>query len=208
VLEPGDMLYLPPGVAHEGTAVGAECITCSIGFRAPSYRDLADPWLDALAEHAHDLPALRTQLGDPANRPTLHPARLPKAMIDTAHRRLKALKPARGHAVTALLALLSEPKPVVSFGAPARPLSIAQFRRSVMAKGLQLDLRTRLMYAAGRAGINGECLALEVAERAPIARLADRRELLPADCCRLSEAVVERLHGWYVDGWLHPGRRR
>lgn len=39
ILEPGDMLYLPPGVAHEGTALG-ECMTCSIGFRAPSAREL------------------------------------------------------------------------------------------------------------------------------------------------------------------------
>ena len=35
VLEPGDMLYLPPGVAHHGIAVG-ECMTFSIGFRAPT----------------------------------------------------------------------------------------------------------------------------------------------------------------------------
>jgi 50S ribosomal protein L16 3-hydroxylase len=34
VLEPGDMLYIPPGIAHWGIAEG-ECITCSIGFRAP-----------------------------------------------------------------------------------------------------------------------------------------------------------------------------
>lgn len=35
VLEPGDMLYLPPGIAHYGIAVDA-CMTCSIGFRAPT----------------------------------------------------------------------------------------------------------------------------------------------------------------------------
>ena len=35
ILEPGDILYLPPGVAHHGIAVDA-CLTCSIGFRAPS----------------------------------------------------------------------------------------------------------------------------------------------------------------------------
>jgi len=43
VLEPGDMLYLPPGVAHEGTAVG-ECITYSIGFRAPTHQELLEPF--------------------------------------------------------------------------------------------------------------------------------------------------------------------
>jgi len=45
LLEPGDMLYLPPGVAHYGVAQG-ECMTLSIGFRAPSHYDL----LSAFAE--------------------------------------------------------------------------------------------------------------------------------------------------------------
>ncbi len=39
LLNPGDMLYLPPGIAHHGIAM-SECITCSVGFRAPSQADL------------------------------------------------------------------------------------------------------------------------------------------------------------------------
>lgn len=45
VLEPGDMLYLPPALAHYGIAQG-ECMTYSIGFRAPSYSELAQSLLD------------------------------------------------------------------------------------------------------------------------------------------------------------------
>ena len=40
VLEPGDMLYVPPSVGHSGIAVGDDCMTCSVGFRAPSHRDI------------------------------------------------------------------------------------------------------------------------------------------------------------------------
>jgi 50S ribosomal protein L16 3-hydroxylase len=40
VLEPGDMLYIPPGIAHWGRAQGADCMTYSIGFRAPSHADI------------------------------------------------------------------------------------------------------------------------------------------------------------------------
>lgn len=47
VLEPGDMLYIPPGVAHWGIAEG-ESITYSVGFRAPSHADI-------LCELAHDV---------------------------------------------------------------------------------------------------------------------------------------------------------
>ncbi|MET5013169.1 cupin domain-containing protein, partial [Burkholderia pseudomallei] len=41
VLEPGDMLYLPPRWAHDGIAEGGECMTCSIGFRVPEATELA-----------------------------------------------------------------------------------------------------------------------------------------------------------------------
>ncbi len=40
VLEPGDMLYVPPRVGHSGVAVGDDCMTCSVGFRAPAHRDI------------------------------------------------------------------------------------------------------------------------------------------------------------------------
>lgn len=53
VVEPGDILYLPPGVAHHGVAQG-ECITLSVGFRAPSQLDLLYAFTDhvnATLEH-------------------------------------------------------------------------------------------------------------------------------------------------------------
>lgn len=54
-LEPGDMLYLPPGVPHDGTAVGP-CMTFSIGMRAPSLAemivDLAESVAEPLGEEA------------------------------------------------------------------------------------------------------------------------------------------------------------
>ncbi|MBV1687025.1 cupin domain-containing protein [Novosphingobium sp. G106] len=46
VLEPGDILYVPPGVAHNGVAVGDDCMTYSIGFRAPSRSELIAHWCD------------------------------------------------------------------------------------------------------------------------------------------------------------------
>lgn len=47
ILEPGDMLYLPPGVAHHGVAL-EDCITCSIGFRAPGHAELVADFADHL----------------------------------------------------------------------------------------------------------------------------------------------------------------
>jgi 50S ribosomal protein L16 3-hydroxylase len=48
ILEPGDILYVPPGIAHEGVAVGGDCMTYSIGFRAPSRADLIEHWSEHL----------------------------------------------------------------------------------------------------------------------------------------------------------------
>jgi 50S ribosomal protein L16 3-hydroxylase len=54
VLEPGDILYLPPRVAHNGLAVGDDCMTYSIGFRAPSRRDLVAAWCDEVLPDLSD----------------------------------------------------------------------------------------------------------------------------------------------------------
>ncbi len=53
VLEPGDMLYLPPRLAHFGTAVD-DCMTYSIGFRAPSAAEVLTHFTDFLAQFLSD----------------------------------------------------------------------------------------------------------------------------------------------------------
>ena len=53
ILEPGDVLYLPPGVAHWGTAEG-DCMTYSLGFRAPSQLELTSDWFQHLVSLARD----------------------------------------------------------------------------------------------------------------------------------------------------------
>jgi len=65
LLEPGDMLYLPPNIAHHGIAVG-ECMTCSVGFRAPSYRHMIGEYAETIAagidaEARYTDPELRMQ---------------------------------------------------------------------------------------------------------------------------------------------------
>ena len=46
ILNPGDILYLPPGIGHNGTALGDGCITCSVGFRAPSHNEILREYTD------------------------------------------------------------------------------------------------------------------------------------------------------------------
>lgn len=54
ILQPGDILYVPPRVAHNGVAVGDDCMTYSIGFRAPSRSELIADWCDHLLGSTQD----------------------------------------------------------------------------------------------------------------------------------------------------------
>lgn len=50
LLEPGDILYIPPGVGHNGIAQGDGCMTCSVGYRAPSHCDILREYTDYIGE--------------------------------------------------------------------------------------------------------------------------------------------------------------
>ena len=77
LLEPGDMLYVPPGLAHDGVAVGDDCMTYSIGFRAPARSELVAHWCDHVLEGiaADDL------YTDPALQPQAHPGEIDPAAL-------------------------------------------------------------------------------------------------------------------------------
>ncbi len=61
ILEPGDILYVPPRIAHRGTAVGDDCMTYSIGFRAPSRAELIEAWAGDMVPDLSD----SDRYGDP-----------------------------------------------------------------------------------------------------------------------------------------------
>ncbi|WP_415896273.1 JmjC domain-containing protein [Neptuniibacter sp. QD72_48] len=49
-LQPGDMLYVPPRVGHNGFAIGDDCMTYSVGFRAPSHQEMMSGFTDYLSD--------------------------------------------------------------------------------------------------------------------------------------------------------------
>ncbi|MCX2524663.1 cupin domain-containing protein [Larsenimonas rhizosphaerae] len=54
VLEPGDMLYLPPRLAHHGVSISSDCMTISVGFRAPSADEMVTSFADFRGEQLRD----------------------------------------------------------------------------------------------------------------------------------------------------------
>jgi 50S ribosomal protein L16 3-hydroxylase len=197
VLEPGDMLYLPPGVAHDGTAEG-ECLTYSVGFRAPTYQELLEPWYADFADAA----SLTGRYADPGLSPARRPARLPPGMVPQVHGALTRKQPGTRDTQRFLLRHLSEPKAQVVFARPPRPASAAQFRQTSVRWGVTLHPATRMLYAGRECGINGDCLSFPAQCERQLRTLADERALDAATLATLPDVGHALLHAWHEAGWI------
>jgi 50S ribosomal protein L16 3-hydroxylase len=181
--QPGDLLYLPPGVEHDGVALD-ECYTYSIGFRAPRGAELGAAFLDWLHERGLPDAAYR----DPALAPALRPARIPAGMLAFCEKVLTRIRWSRRDVLEFLGRYLSSPKPHVVF----RP-GKSRGRR------VRLDAKTRLLYFGDRFFINGESVAV----RHPrlLRELADRRQGERARLAPVARLIAE----WRRAGYLHYG---
>ena len=81
VLDPGDILYIPPGIAHNGIAVGDNCMTYSIGFRAPSRSELIAHWTDTILDGLDN----DDRYADPDLAQQDNPGEIDPAAIDRLH---------------------------------------------------------------------------------------------------------------------------
>ena len=84
LLEPGDMLYLPPGVPHDGVAFAGPCMTFSVGMRAPSQAELTGDLADHIAERLPD----DLRYTDPDLRPVTHIGEIDRATVGRLRRAL------------------------------------------------------------------------------------------------------------------------
>jgi len=195
VLEPGDMLYLPPGWAHDGVAVGGDCMTCSVGFRAPWRAELARELLQRLMDEAEGRPYADAMYADPKQAATAQPGLVPMDLqnfarnaVERALRQPLALERSLGE-------VLTEPKPRVWFSI-GDPLPSGQ--------GVRLDPRSRMMYDAVHVFLNGESFRAAGRDAQLMRRLADTRQLELREVNKLSEGARELLDQWTEDGWLQP----
>ncbi|MFC7408150.1 JmjC domain-containing protein [Hydrogenophaga atypica] len=189
VLNPGDMLYLPPRWAHDGDAVGGDCMTCSIGFRSPQRGGLAGELALRLADEHEDTTLYR----DPSQPATATPARVPEALQQFAADGLRRLL-AEGDLLACTLGeVLTEPKPTVWFDEPAAAWS---------GGALQLDRRTRMMYDDKHVFINGESFRAGGADARLMRQLADEHRLDARALARASEGARALLAEWVDSGWL------
>ena len=189
LLEPGDMLYLPPRWAHDGVAVGGDCMTCSVGFRAPVADALAHDLLQRLGEAE----ALNKSIYRDARQPaTATPAELPQALLAFAQAAV-ARRLAEPQALARVLGeSLTEPKDHVWFEGPGRSRS---------GDAVRLSSRSRMLYDAKHIFINGEAFEAAGRDAQIMRRLADDRALGRADIARLSMDARALLDEWIAAGW-------
>ena len=191
---PGDLLYLPPGVRHDGVALD-RCFTYSIGFRAPRGTELGAAFLDWL--HERGLP--QADYRDAGIKPAARPGELPKEIISFADGVLARIRWSRADVERFVGEYLSEPKPHVVFH-PGRG------RRACASSSVRLDAKARLLYRGRRFFINGESFELSPKRAVGLRELADHRV---ADGARLARAGLAGLiSGWQRLGYAHLEKRK
>ena len=196
VLEPGDMLYLPPGWAHDGIAEG-ECMTYSVGFRVPERADLARELLVRLADE-DDEGCAKPVLYRDGKQPAVHqPAEIPATLHAFARDALERALAEPRALERALGEYLTEPKANVWFEPGDSRAMLAQ---------VVLDRRTRMMYDADHIFINGESYRAAGADATLMRQLADQRQLDRRAVALASDGALELLSVWCADGWAHAQR--
>lgn len=190
VLEPGDMLYLPPKWAHDGVAVGGECMTYSVGFRTPQRGGLAAELVQRLADDHEDEVVYR----DPQQPATDQPAAVPAGLLQFAQDGVQRLLQQPDALACALGEVLTEPKPRVWFDEPEGAWHPA---------AVVLDRRTRMMFDEKHIFINGEAFRAAGRDARLMQQLANQRGLDDTSVRKASAGAQDLLADWFEAGWLH-----
>jgi 50S ribosomal protein L16 3-hydroxylase len=197
LLAPGDVLYLPPWLAHWGVAEDSDCVTWSVGLRAP---DLAEV-LSRMADTA--LESRRSLYGDPHRRPASTPGRLEAGDAADIAGRVAGLLADENLRDHALGQLLSEPRQEsLDFR-----VDLSHIRERAPGAVLVRHGGTRIVITGpveqSVAWINGDARPLTAQELPMAERLADKRLFHRHDLTDvLSPEGQALLEEWIDDGYF------
>ena len=196
ILSPSNMLYLPPSYAHHGTALD-ECMTYSIGFRAPSAQEAGQAFLDYL----HDQLSWNGAYHDADLKTQDEPALISNTMVAQVAKLLSEIHWRRSDVAHFLGCYLTEPKNNVFFTRPQPPLSQRQFALRCQKHGVELNLKTQLLFQGEHYFLNGQAYPLQTSIRKTIKQLANQRKLSARELT--ATALLRLLYGWYKLGYLY-----
>lgn len=200
LLNPGDMLYLPPGYAHDGIAVG-ECMTYSIGFKVPRSAELASELLMGLSEEVAEKAGSNLDViyQDPTQTAAIQDASIPAALQQFAALSIaKALKDPQ--ILNCLLGeTLTEPKSNVWFDAPDQDALTA----FTWPSDVYLDRRTKMLFDTKHIFVNGESFRAAGRDAKLLKKLANQKSLTFKETKGLSEDAAQLMQAWWEEGWWH-----
>ncbi|MGA1206135.1 MAG: cupin domain-containing protein [Litorivicinaceae bacterium] len=192
IAEPGDVLYLPPGVIHHGVAVDADCLTLSIGFRAPDVGAL----LESLVEQVDDGVAW-IRFDDRARHTTGPSAAITADDIARTRALLLDYLDQPGVLDRVLATRVTEPY------LEQDPELLAQDSALAAVTTWRLDAGTRMAYTEAGFAIQGVWCDTPPSEA--LKELADTRMLTGARTDALSTTERNGLIVWIQAGWVVNG---
>ncbi|QDD11258.1 JmjC domain-containing protein [Candidatus Methylopumilus planktonicus] len=174
VLKPGDLLYLPPNVGHWGVSQSDDCLTYSIGFRAPGTFEIQSKFLDFIQDN------LITNKNDLYRDPNLNlqknPAEINSNMIKKIQRIVNQLRWNTNSINNFIGQLLTEPIEGAVFET-SKSMTAEVFIKDLIKKPLKLNPKTRMLFIKNNFFINGELIEADKKSIMYLKQLANDREI-------------------------------
>jgi len=174
VLKPGDLLYLPPNVGHWGVSQSDDCLTYSIGFRAPGTFEIQSKFLDFIQDN------LITNKNDLYRDPNLNlqknPAEINSNMIKKIQRIVNQLRWNTNSINNFIGQLLTEPIEGAVFET-SKSMTAEVFIKNLIKKPLKLNPKTRMLFIKNNFFINGELIEADKKSIMYLKQLANDREI-------------------------------
>lgn len=203
-LEPGDMLYLPPGIPHHGVAL-SECMTWSIGFRAPAHADIVGAVAEALVDRIP--PKLR--YADPDLAPQGNPGEISAAALTKLTRLVReALTPDDATLQRILGEWLTERNLNLGGLFPDNePLNLDELREMLEDGAVLRRVPAARLAFITQPGkvlffMDGECVELPEAGRGMVEMLCREQHFDAAAAAKYDAALWPLLHRLYARGCL------
>lgn len=203
LVEPGDLLYLPPHLAHWGIAVtddGMDCMTYSIGFRAPTNQELATEFLGFMQDKLNQDKLVLDGIYQDADLALQdHAAEVGKEMIAKVSANLQKIKWSDNMVAEFLGTYLSEPKVGVVFNANKK-ISMRTFGEKIAKIGIALDLKSQMLFIDDHFFLNGEAVNFTGESANLLIKLANRRRV---EAVSIQDAqLLQQVYDWYMAGYL------
>lgn len=203
VLEPGDMLYLPPNYGHDGQAVGV-CSTLSVGFRALNKAELLSSLLRELADRVEENTDLaNTLFSDPKRGVQGDPSEIPDDLIEFAQAVYSEFKPEKQTLQRCLGVMLSEPKPNVYFENNTEDMSGEEIVEVLREQGIAIAMGTRILFKDSQCFVNGDVLQINDLKALDLLKqLVNSSQMEPDEA---SNALMNEEFKFFVVGFAKAG---